>query len=114
MHFLKLLWVRIPPFAPNNQNVAQFGRAHALGAWGCKFKSCHFDQFTIRINDMFNIGDTKTVKCNAPASIYFKFNNEKVTIIGISFIKKGNEDVPVYTFRHNEYGFGAMFEHGFI
>ena len=38
--------VRPPPFAPYYPDVAQLGRAPALGA-GCRmFKSCHLDQYS--------------------------------------------------------------------
>lgn len=60
---------------------------------------------------MHNIGDKKKVSA-APTSIYFKFHGETVEIIGVTNIKKGNSEVPVYTFHHPSLGFGAMYEHG--
>lgn len=56
------------------------------------------------------IGDKVKIKA-APASIYFKFNGLFVIILGVCEDEKGNK---IYTFKENNLGFGAMYEHGFI
>ena len=61
-------------------------------------------------NNPLNMGDKATV-LSAPASIYHKFDGEKVTIIGICTNIKGDE--KVYTFQHPSLGFGALYRHGF-
>ncbi|CAH7429707.1 hypothetical protein VCHA53O466_50515 [Vibrio chagasii] len=65
------------------------------------------------IKPEFSVGEIVIAKA-APASIYHLINDEEVKIIGISIEPNDHTKSKfIYTFRHDETGFGAMYEHGF-
>lgn len=63
---------------------------------------------------MIKVGDKKIIKASSPNNTYHKFNGEQVEIIGVCEQKSSDPSYSkIYTFKHNQLGFGAMYEHGF-